>query len=851
MALQLKWKLSNGSIYAPEGTDDINTILCSVWLSIDAVDRRINGFDTSKHQQRLELARIAQELINIGAVSREAISSNLYPAPSSTSISKEKKAHRSGPSHLYVGAYVLHSDSVGLEAENARLRKRIADTERLLQVSNELRAITIGVNAVNDEIHIMQALAQRLNLDIININQVTNQVKSLQCSIRNIADVETIVKSHRNLKKALKGYIPMAITQETRAKRTDKDHREYDLDLITHVDADLEQVNATFDGDDYNTEVLRGTTVCIFYESAMKRSAHYDVMKRAGLNPRLQSSGRYSHVQHAEFDLMRYYRQAVASPIDLETSRAARKNVGKQLTAQTQAEETQTVPLDLLVWVDGWRGLTTSVKVRFVDISGKVFPSGGTPPFRILEYNGPEKRIGEFFDFIERSVESTHREALEVRNTGLLCRVTRVMFIADHPAMSKVCGTLIGGSYPSPFSSVHVDNKAWSPFGLTPRNTIADVMYAKKMSVEDKTVLDREKKWGSFYNKKNKCIMPSLFENSDDPTLDRGKIFLVPPIMHLSHDFVSLIHNICRMFKPIEVDPDSTPEEIKTKKARNADLARLAKFEPPSRTTGCNEQVKGRKMIASIGNSLYMAFPPPVQPLFRLFAYLQEHYYSHEEATDDIITWHRLTALLVHLFSLTMCLNTTSTVSESIPIRPPSKVAKKAPSIDTLHGLARVAVLPEIQSKIRVPLGRIIEESFERDFIGNQDSRVHLRRNQMVLERTILKEQVELFYRFLRGVVSYGRQSTDVPHQIRLKTMRVHRCCKDAKHWIRIRSEGTGTLDEGDCQKLLPLFEGQVDGLWKKVLRQVGLVFDGQWLDIDVHEEGEISLDVCICGKYE
>ncbi|KAG9389764.1 hypothetical protein J8273_8438 [Carpediemonas membranifera] len=789
-----KWTLLHGTIYAPQEDTGINTILCSVYLSIDSDNVSTHRFRVSKAPQRREFVQVVQELLSAGYICRQDVSKQLYPSPTATSIAAEKRNHTT-----YPRAYVKHTSAVDtLAAENECLRKRLADTERLIQLTNQLKSITNGYNAVNDEIRIMNSLAGRLNLDIVWISPVTSKIKSLACNIQNMEEIESLLQSDTAWRRFIRSHVPANIQHRVTARRSDQANQEYELDLITHVEAPLDVVRSSIQGDSAHAEHVAGKIV-VFYDSEQDRETHYSIMKEQGLTPRMQTSTRYTHVYHASFDIMEYYRQAVAFPVSLETSRSGRKSAARTLRRQSHSAETGTIPLVLEVWVDAWRGLTTAVKIRFLDDSHKVFPSGATPPFRILEYNGPESLITEHFAFIEQSIESTHREVLEVRNTGLLCRVTRVFIIADHPAMSKVCGALIGGNYPSPFSSVHSKNKGWSPFGRTPRCTLADILLAKHKSQFD-TVMDREAKWGSFYNHQKKCIAPTLFETST-ASLPRDCVFLFPPIMHVSHDFVSLIHAMCRMFKPEPIDPDSDPRQIKEVKARNAMLANLASFEPPSRTTGCNEQVKGRKMIASIGLKLHRAFPPPVQSLFILAAYLQEHYYSHEDVTENMVVWHRLTALLVHLFSVTMCLSTSNTVAPDIPIRQPSATPDTAPCVDTLHGLARIAALPEIQAKTRASFGRVIEECFERDFIGNQESRVRLRQNQTVLESTILKEQVELLFRCLRGVISYGRRETDVPPQSPLKLMRIHKCCKDANWWLRIRSVHSKTLTATECQK--------------------------------------------------
>ncbi|KAG9391279.1 hypothetical protein J8273_7647 [Carpediemonas membranifera] len=853
MRATLRWELQDALIFAPRDEENVNIILANVYRSLDPeFGRRAVGSAEgtgSKELARHTFSHIVHELVNSAIIDREEVD-QAFLAINPRKFAGVVRSYTQ--QRFWTEAYVSrHREIARLQDRIAVLERTVANTERVMCLVNALRSVSEGVNSVSDSVVIFNNIASKLGCGEEVIRQSNNQLRlmSVDGDIRRLSGIEAILSEKQF--DFLAPLVPTTLETGHNTFRY-KDDKAYPLEQTLRFRASEDDIPLVRDsarsiGIDADVSV-EGAFMTVFYNSVTARDAHIPHLKTLGFTLKKLTSATWQYVQEAHFDLRAHFEKLVAYPqaacLTVKERDAVSAALNQQRSHVDPDEQPRTIPLVLIVWFDAWKSQTTALKCRFYDPSGFVFPSILTPPFRVLEYQGKESDIRSHFSVVDQIIDMACKAVPKVRDTRHYCSIEKLILIADHPAMAKMIGTTCGGDYPSPFQPIHAANKGWSPFGVRYRLSLYDVVKAKQMVSDAEPGVDLTLEWGSFKAKKEKVIRPTMLASTEIPL---SEVYISPPIMHISHDLIEQFGNIFKMFPSYTVE--GRGEERVAIVRRNKMLQRAKNFEAPDRTTGCNEQVKGRKLMANLAKELYTAFPHRVQSVMRLAGYLQAHYYAMDPVTDEVAIWHRYAALVIHIFHLTLCLKVSAIDREDyrFPILRRAHVGDNAPCIQTIQANDRLVALPELQASLRIPFGRVIEEYFEREFISNQESRVHLRRNK-VLGRLILLDQVNQIYRFMRGVVSHGRKNGNVPILSKLKTMRVHKCCKDVKKWLSIpRDLIVTTMSDADYSRLKPIFTVELEGLWKEVNRRAGLTFDDQFLVLPVHDDGVETLDICIC----
>ncbi|KAG9390938.1 hypothetical protein J8273_7210 [Carpediemonas membranifera] len=387
----------------------------------------------------------------------------------------------------------------------------------------------------------------------------------------------------------------------------------------------------------------------------------------------------------------------------------------------------------------------------------------------------------------------------------------------------------------------HKKSKALHPIAGRHRLTIKDNLDDKtayQAEVDDPNrVQDVLAIYGDFTNER------MVFENCSVIPLE--KIVICPPFMHDSHRLLEQVAHICGSFKKHPTTRGSR-EEIIQNKLLNLKLGRMSSMRSIDRTVGCNEQSSARVRMAATTQEDFVALPECIQDIIRLIGYLQAMYYSSEPVTDAAVAFHFMAAAVAHLIHVTIAFIPNKDKTSISLLSSSEAKTKEKPCAENLYSISRLTTQPLCHKHLKVPLFYILEEYFEREFIKNQEVAAKLHR-KAVLEGICLIEQTTLACSFLTGMRSFGRQDYSVPQLQRLKCVRVHDCCKDAKHWFGVRTLTTVTFEP--TREMIQTFQETVDEVWEFVEEHTTLTWGEEGtMSCSLADHG-IELVCCLCGE--
>ena len=724
------------------------------------------------------------------------------------------------------------------------LQDTVDRTQKYMRMWAQLLSILRGFREEQREIDLLESMAvgeilrienpkphKTLGLSILNIEGLSETLTAKQQAlIRLFVPCEIRRKPNQKIKRSLDGTVVVPLENCVSSSVTEQQLAQ--LNDITEIKRDVLRAG-----------VARKYRVSFLTMTDPDTEMIKDRLKLEGAKVHQSVSRSWDRVAFVLFDLRTYVEEAVDTPNLLESEQETYKYSCSCLDEQnTEIMCNEHLPLTLLIWFDQWRDISTAVKIRLYDPSGFVFPTKLTSPHRLLEYEGAESDLWLYKDTIMGGIDQLLGRGFQVRNTGRVAFIQDVVLLGDTKCMQVVLGTMRGGDFPVPSCPIERSNLARAP-ACTVRLTVGDVESSRDSFEHD---MDQGNAvqfdvYGRFPRldpaaARRAGHLPArpLFKE-----FERAAGFLIcPPVMHVSHELLQrLAATAALFFKPNPLE-------------RNIEI---------ERTTGCNEMSEARRRLALFATNI--AEDHPTSSFFLLAAQLQAHYYSAEPVTDDLLEWHRITAVLVHLFVLVCSLVQDNQRVHTVGPSASSRLG--IPTVQSTKGHASCWVLPAVQAKLKIPLFYLLEEYLERGFIANADMKQHLHNNG-ILQDMILREQVKMYMRLKTGHRSGRRKDSQVP-PVRRKILRIHSCLKDAKWWAEFRSElvavsPRGRMPEISTQHVTDFMEDTLANVWHALAEVIPEIDNWtEFLEVGEDEEPDDDDDdddasdskilFCLCGR--
>ncbi len=540
------------------------------------------------------------------------------------------------------------------------------------------------------------------------------------------------------------------------------------------------------------------------------------------------SPDRWITTEQVTFNLARYISFAIANPAMVVDDAAERKkNEKRQLVPGTHK-------LYPIIWLDGWKTLTSAVKCRLYDPTGAIFPCHITPPYRIVEWQGKESEVTKHSDVLsDLLIEAVGQSYMH----GTMTVVLEPGFIlGDHKALQILCGIPRGGHYPCPFTTCKRADMAVLPFECEHRYTILDLVYDRNQ------VLTHGAHEGNLARQHGRWQVDRI---SERPILfqDIGALqqyHIIPPMMHNSFALMKMIWKLVSMLKaPVEC----------SRAAKNWKSTRTSSQIGLQRTTGCIEQSRSRQMVAALSNDMGECLPSELRNAFKLISQLQALYYSKRTVTDEDINLAFVGGMCCHLLS-TMLIG----VCRADNPKPQFETDKDTginPCSLYYHDI--VAVMPFILRYTKVPLGYLLEETFERDFINNNVALADGQRTH-VIQQLILQKQAQVLLKVMTNSYSAGTKASNVKDiKEPITSVEFHDCMFSATDWLTYRDrvleepnqsdkESSACTDWGDClQKTKLAFKEHLNvNDWQRIA-----------VCIPTNNRPEQHCKLCICPRNQ
>ena len=416
--------------------------------------------------------------------------------------------------------------------------------------------------------------------------------------------------------------------------------------------------------------------------------------------------------------------------------------------AERDRNHTREAPSDAvlipIIWVDGWRDMTASVKCRLFDPAGTVIRTHITAPFRLLEIQGQEKDLIVSFDLLAELVSAAMSVSYSycVGDTEATVTLKPGFILGDHKALQILCGVPRGGDYPCPLSTTCRKEMATLPFKCSIRFSILDLVFHRDRAMNSTTDTGMDLlHFGRWQQREIEAgLRPIIFQ--DYGSLNGFSPF--PPIMHNSFNLMKIIWKIVASLTEVTHSADNDWK-------RRVFLARTD-FQ---RTTGCLEQATSRKLIAELVNEHISCLHPELHDMFTLLAQLQSLYYSKKQVTDNDIKLAYVAGMCCHLLSSLF-------FGKCEGAKPTFSADEQGVNAQSLFFHDIVAVIPPLLEKFRIPLGYLLEETFERDFVRNNEEYANSHRAK-IIQSLVLKKQVNVLYKLMANAYSAGTKASHVP----------------------------------------------------------------------------------------
>ncbi len=539
---------------------------------------------------------------------------------------------------------------------------------------------------------------------------------------------------------------------------------------------------------------------------------------------------RWKHISTMSFSLRRFIQATIDHP-ELVVDESAQHKVNRSRSVHAGVSV-----LTPIIWMDGWKDITTTFKCRLYDPSGSVIPCHITPPFRLLEFQGKEGDVVSSYDpLIDILLDAVLNDYHILGDDQKRVTIGPGFLLGDHKAMQIMCGTPRGGHYPCPFTTISRNKMPRTPFNCNQRFTLADLAHHHREANNQELVsgMDYER-YGRWMMHQNTV---TIFE--DVGTLSHYGI--VPPMMHNSFHLMKAVWCLVpRLQTPAECPPAVSQWK------RN-----LFQLMNVQRTTGCLEQADSRKQIARLANENIGCLPLCVQPLFKLLAQLQSLYYSKRAVTDEDVNLAYVGGMCCHL--LTTMLFARSKEGRLGFAGDPHDDTVLNPCSLYFHDI--VMVTPAVLKRYRIPLGYLLEETFERDFINNNETLAKGQRKK-VLKQIALSKQGQVLTKIVTSNYTVGTKASAVdPIASPITHVKFHRCMFNVQNWIRFRN--ASLMDKNGNPADIMLNDEDIS-TWQAGLSATERAFRSHLIVPDnnevipiVHSDTVTETRLCICQSEQ
>ncbi|KAG9389687.1 hypothetical protein J8273_8991 [Carpediemonas membranifera] len=382
------WRMTPyGNILAPSSVSAVNVILANVYTSIQG--HHANGMDR-RFRQCDKDSRSLFKAVLLSLTDGDIDKSILDPVFVSLldgntdrfrrNICATVREYTPTWSHAFSPA---SDERDSLCEDNHLLLEKIENTEHAFQFAMALKRITEGVNVVDDEVTVFNAIAKRLGIQTMKFDVSHYALKDLGCDIRNVFGVKEAMKDHEA--DFFESLVPDEIHCSHNTFRYDQNNQKFPLEHTTRFPIAADAIGSL--PVPVNNYLHDGTHITIFFNSEDERDQCVSMLSH--LNPTKLKSDRWAFVKSVKYNISSRIARGIQSPQYLETARDIWYDTTTHVSREARVEASY-IPVDILIWFDAWRGTTTAVKFRLIDMTGEVFPQRVTSPFRLLEYQGKE-----------------------------------------------------------------------------------------------------------------------------------------------------------------------------------------------------------------------------------------------------------------------------------------------------------------------------------------------------------------------------------------------------------------------------------------------------------------------------